>query len=64
MKTTLPPEKTGNCAAIIDNQEMEHVRVLASSKARVTARRVPVSESSWEDLNQFRKADLVLVHVM
>lgn len=68
MKTTLPPEKTvGNRAALMGNQGKERVKTLASSKERVTTRRVPrvgILVGCTKDLNGFRKAYLVLVNIM
>lgn len=68
MVTALPSEKAvGNCAAMINNREQEWVKILASSKERVTTRNVPrigIPVGCTRNLNEFRKAYLILVHIM
>ena len=68
MNAILPPEKTvNNCAATVVIREKECVKVLASSKEQVTTRRVPrvgILVGYAKDLNEFRKAYLILVDVV
>jgi hypothetical protein len=60
-------EDMGNCTAMINGREKECIMMLASSKERAMTRHVPrigIPVGCTRDLNQFRKAHLVLVNIM
>ena len=62
-----PREDNRQARCADGNQGREHLKTLASSREQVTTRRVPrvgVLVGYTKDLNEFRKAYLVLVNIM